>query len=401
MVKVTGGQRLDLFGIKKEDLPAVWADLNAAGMVSGHAYAKALRTVKTCVGTDWCRFGTQDSTGLGVKIEKFMWGSLDAAQVQDRRLRLPAQLRRGDHQGLRRHLRRQRLRAPRRRHGGIHIRVTDCSARSRPRPRRSGSSAPSSSFTARKRWYLERISTWMERVGLDCIKAAVSRTPTTAPRSVRPLLLFAALLPGRSWAERVAGRDSRRVQPTQPPLELRPHERARPRSASLDRCRRGRPTSRSRGARHGADAAGRRSPSSAPATDEVFALIDRCPHKGGPLSQGIVHGTASPARCTTGRSRWRPASPWAPTGKGCAPVIPLRVEDGRLLLGLGCADGGRDGQAPPAPIAASAAASRRRRTAARSQITGDPAHPANLGRLCSKGTHWARRSAWRAACCTR
>jgi len=75
MVKVTGGQRLDIFGIKKEDLPAVWADLNAAGMVSGHAYGKSLRTVKTCVGSEWCRFGTQDSTGLGVKIERMTWGS--------------------------------------------------------------------------------------------------------------------------------------------------------------------------------------------------------------------------------------------------------------------------------------------------------------------------------------
>jgi nitrite reductase (NADH) large subunit len=75
MVKVTGGQRLDIFGIKKEDLPAVWADLNAAGMVSGHAYGKSLRTVKTCVGSEWCRFGTQDSTGLGVKIERATWGS--------------------------------------------------------------------------------------------------------------------------------------------------------------------------------------------------------------------------------------------------------------------------------------------------------------------------------------
>ncbi|MCB1483918.1 MAG: NAD(P)/FAD-dependent oxidoreductase, partial [Hyphomicrobiaceae bacterium] len=81
-VKVTGGQRIDLLGVKKEDLPAVWADLNAAGMVSGHAYAKGLRTVKTCVGTDWCRFGTQDSTGLGVKIEKFMWGSWTPAKVK-------------------------------------------------------------------------------------------------------------------------------------------------------------------------------------------------------------------------------------------------------------------------------------------------------------------------------
>lgn len=81
-VKVTGGQRIDMLGIRKEDLPAVWADLGKAGFVSGHAYAKGLRTVKTCVGTDWCRFGTQDSTGLGVRIEKFMWGSWTPAKVK-------------------------------------------------------------------------------------------------------------------------------------------------------------------------------------------------------------------------------------------------------------------------------------------------------------------------------
>lgn len=81
-VKCTGGQRIDMLGVKKEDLPAVWADLNAVGLVSGHAYGKALRTVKTCVGTDWCRFGTQDSTGLGVRIEKFMWGSWTPAKVK-------------------------------------------------------------------------------------------------------------------------------------------------------------------------------------------------------------------------------------------------------------------------------------------------------------------------------
>lgn len=81
-VKVTGGQRIDLLGIKKEDLPAVWADLNAAGLVSGHAYAKGLRTVKTCVGTEWCRFGTQDSSGLGVKLERMMWGSWTPHKVK-------------------------------------------------------------------------------------------------------------------------------------------------------------------------------------------------------------------------------------------------------------------------------------------------------------------------------
>jgi len=82
MVKVTGGQRIDLLGVKKEDLPSIWADLNAAGMVSGHAYSKGLRTVKTCVGTEFCRFGTQDSTGLGIKLEKLLWGSWTPAKVK-------------------------------------------------------------------------------------------------------------------------------------------------------------------------------------------------------------------------------------------------------------------------------------------------------------------------------
>jgi nitrite reductase (NADH) large subunit len=67
MVKITGSQRIDLLGIKKADLPKVWADL---GMSSGQAYTKGVRMVKTCVGTDFCRFGTQDSTSAGVEMER-------------------------------------------------------------------------------------------------------------------------------------------------------------------------------------------------------------------------------------------------------------------------------------------------------------------------------------------
>ena len=69
-VKVTGGQRIDLLGVKKEDLPGVWRDI---GMPSGHAYGKTLRTVKTCVGSEWCRFGTQDSTRMGIELERALW----------------------------------------------------------------------------------------------------------------------------------------------------------------------------------------------------------------------------------------------------------------------------------------------------------------------------------------
>lgn len=81
-VKITGGQRIDLLGIKKEQLTDVWADLNRAGFVSGHAYGKALRTVKTCVGSEWCRFGTQDSTSMGIKLEEMSWGTWTPHKVK-------------------------------------------------------------------------------------------------------------------------------------------------------------------------------------------------------------------------------------------------------------------------------------------------------------------------------
>jgi nitrite reductase (NADH) large subunit len=71
MVKITGGQRIDLLGIPKENLPKIWEEL---GMPSGHAYAKAVRTVKTCVGTDFCRFGLGDAIGVGVELEGLMEG---------------------------------------------------------------------------------------------------------------------------------------------------------------------------------------------------------------------------------------------------------------------------------------------------------------------------------------
>lgn len=67
LLKITGGQRIDIFGIEKEDLPKVWEELD---MPSGYAYGKTLRTVKTCVGETFCRFGTQDSMSLGIALEK-------------------------------------------------------------------------------------------------------------------------------------------------------------------------------------------------------------------------------------------------------------------------------------------------------------------------------------------
>jgi nitrite reductase (NADH) large subunit len=79
MVKLTGGQRIDLLGIRKEDLPGVWADL---GMPSGYAYGKSFRTVKTCVGQEFCRFGVGDSTNLGIKIESRFQGLESPAKIK-------------------------------------------------------------------------------------------------------------------------------------------------------------------------------------------------------------------------------------------------------------------------------------------------------------------------------
>lgn len=79
MIKLTGGQRIDLLGVRKEDLPAVWADLD---MPSGYAYGKSFRTVKTCVGSDFCRYGVGDSTALGIAIEARYQGLASPAKMK-------------------------------------------------------------------------------------------------------------------------------------------------------------------------------------------------------------------------------------------------------------------------------------------------------------------------------
>ena len=68
--KITGGQRIDLFGARVEQLPFIWEELIEAGFESGHAYGKALRTVKSCVGTSWCRYGVQDAVTFAIKVEE-------------------------------------------------------------------------------------------------------------------------------------------------------------------------------------------------------------------------------------------------------------------------------------------------------------------------------------------
>ncbi len=181
MVKVTGGQRLDIFGIKKEDLPAVWADLNAAGMVSGHAYGKALRTVKTCVGSEWCRFGTQDSTGLGVKLERLTWGSYMPHKFKMAVSGCPRNCAEATikdfgvicvDSGYELHVGGN---------GGIHLRGTDLLGKVETEEEAMETCIAFVQLYREDAHYLERTAPWLERKGLDWIKAQLFDDPKTIP----------------------------------------------------------------------------------------------------------------------------------------------------------------------------------------------------------------------------
>ncbi len=172
-MKVTGGQRIDLLGVKREDLPAVWADLNAAGMVSGHAYGKALRTVKTCVGSTWCRFGTQDSTSMGVALERMTWGSWHPHKVKLAVSGCPRNCAEATikdfgviavDSGWELHVGGN---------GGIHLRGTDLLCKVETPDEVLEYCGAFLQLYREEAYYLDRTAPYVERVGLDYVKALV------------------------------------------------------------------------------------------------------------------------------------------------------------------------------------------------------------------------------------
>lgn len=205
MVKVTGGQRLDIFGIRKEDLPAVWADLNAAGMVSGHAYGKSLRTVKTCVGSEWCRFGTQDSTGLGVKIERMSWGSWMPHKFKIAVSGCPRNCAEATikdfgivcvDSGYELHVGGN---------GGIHVRATDLLCKVATEQEAMEYCAAFIQLYREEARYLERTAPWIERVGGDYVKARIADDPA-GREALRARFLHAqSFSQDDPWAQRAEG----------------------------------------------------------------------------------------------------------------------------------------------------------------------------------------------------
>jgi len=207
-VKVTGGQRIDLLGVEKRDLPAVWADLNAAGMVSGHAYAKALRTVKTCVGSEWCRFGTQDSTGLGIRIEKLLWGSWTPAKVKLAVSGCPRNCAEATckdigvvcvDSGYEIHIGGA---------AGLHIRGTELLGKARTEDETMEIIAAAIQLYREEGFYLERIYKWMDRVGVKSIIARVVDDADQRRALYARFTQSQAVSQDDPWAERAAGADA-------------------------------------------------------------------------------------------------------------------------------------------------------------------------------------------------
>jgi len=207
-VKVTGGQRIDLLGVKKEDLPAVWGDLNKAGLVSGHAYAKGLRTVKTCVGSEWCRFGTQDSTGLGVKLEKMCWGSWTPHKVKFAVSGCPRNCAEATIKDLGVVCVEAGYDIVVGGNGGIDVRVTDPLVRVASEDEVLEYAGAFMQLYREEAHYLDRTAPWIARAGIDYVKRRLV-DDSAGRRALNARFLYSQqFVQADPWSERVRGAES-------------------------------------------------------------------------------------------------------------------------------------------------------------------------------------------------
>jgi nitrite reductase (NADH) large subunit len=212
-VKVTGGQRIDLLGVRKEDLPAVWAQLNAAGLVSGQAYAKGLRTVKTCVGSEWCRFGTQDSTGLGVKLERYLCGSWTPHKVKLAVSGCPRNCAEATvkdigiicvESGYDIHIAGA---------AGLHVRATDLLCHVDTEEEAIEYVAAVMQLYREQAAYLDRVYKWADKVGLEKIRATIVDDHGQRKALVARFEKSQRAVRKDPWAERAAGRELHEFMP--------------------------------------------------------------------------------------------------------------------------------------------------------------------------------------------
>ena len=213
-VKVTGGQRLGLYGIRKQDLPAVWAELNAAGLVSGHAYAKGLRTVKTCVGLEWCRFGTQDSTSLGKQLERLAWGSWTPHKFKMGVSGCPRNCAESSIKDLGVICVESGFDLMIGGNGGIELRGTDMLCRVSSEAEVLEHCGAFMQLYREEARYLDRTAPWVERVGIDYIRRRIVEDAEGRAALHQRFLHAQSFAQNDPWAERAAqGVDANEFQP--------------------------------------------------------------------------------------------------------------------------------------------------------------------------------------------
>ncbi|GAB4345343.1 MAG: nitrite reductase large subunit NirB [Gammaproteobacteria bacterium] len=214
MVKITGGQRIDLVGVRKEQLPAIWGDLNRAGLVSGHAYGKALRTVKTCIGASFCRFGTQDSIDMGIRLEKLTWGSWMPHKFKMAVSGCPRNCAEATikdfgvvavDSGWELHVGGN---------GGVKVRVTDLLCKVATPEEVEEYCQAFIQLYREEAHYLERTAPWIERVGISHVKEQVVEDAEKRRELVARFRASQAVFQKDPWAERASGeRDAGEFKP--------------------------------------------------------------------------------------------------------------------------------------------------------------------------------------------
>ncbi len=212
-VNITGGQRINMLGVQKKDLPAIWAFLNERGLVSGHAYGKALRTVKTCVGSTWCRFGTQDSTGMGIDLEKMTWGSWMPHKFKMAVSGCPRNCAEATikdfgvvaiDSGWELHIGGN---------GGVKVRATDMLCRVTTEAEVKEYCAAFIQLYREEARYLERTAPWVERVGLNYVKERILDDAEGRKAAAERFHLSQRIAQSDPWAERAQGGEAHEFAP--------------------------------------------------------------------------------------------------------------------------------------------------------------------------------------------
>ena len=197
----------------KEELPQIWGELNEAGLVSGHAYGKALRTVKTSVGREWCRFGTQDSTQLGIELEKMTWGSWTPHKFKMAASGCPRNCAEATikdlgvvcvDSGYELHVGGN---------GGVKVRATDFLCHVETSEQVLEYCAAYMQLYREEAHYLERTAPWLERVGLSYVKERIVEDEVGRKALAGRFLYAQKFAQDDPWRERAEGAEAYEFTP--------------------------------------------------------------------------------------------------------------------------------------------------------------------------------------------